>query len=115
MHIAGAVSWLACGSRACRRRVGGESNELVAFAFSAHERDTEPSRFLRSREVCVTDVCLMRCRAGMASRGAAKSRQSFLVRPKQGWLHDPNALAAGAGIFYSFPIRVWMFRDLVHS
>ena len=39
--------------------------------------------------------------------GRLRRGESFMVKPKDGWLHDDAALTAGdEGIFYSFPVTV---------
>jgi len=41
----------------------------------------------------------------MTTRAKSIRAKGFMVRPEDGWLHDSTALASGAGIFYSFPVR----------
>lgn len=36
--------------------------------------------------------------------GSATPRPDFMQRPEQGWLHDGRGLAAGKGVYFSFPV-----------
>ena len=35
----------------------------------------------------------------------------FMSEPSKGWLHDNQALSHGAGVYYSFPVKVITLRN----